>query len=709
MAVKKVGVVKPKLQAAFILALLLIFTLAWAAIAQEPEPPLIQANGSPPFFASGEGERGSRRGLRPFKLQSGQLATTANSYRYQQTLGETEKPYTSTTVHLNRPGALAIDGSDNVYIGEWEGQRVLQFNSAGVFQAQIGYSGLCRASEDGWSPGICEPNGLAVGTDGQLLIAEGSPSRIAVFTYTTAAFTFTWQIGETWNWGSSNALFRGPAGVAQDSTGRIYVADQGNSRVQIFNSSGGYLTTIGSGTCGSGATELCEPYGLAIGSGGMLYIADTRNSRVQIYQMAGNSPNFVQSITTGSGPLEWVTGVAVDANYLYVSDHANDGRIQVFDLNGVYQYTIAGDRNGDDDCWDDNDFCWPEEVAVDSQGNVYIADTNVHFRVTKCSGGQAGACAPFAGTQGIPYITNNYHYFRPYGITLDSAGNILFTEEYGRRLFKLDQNGAVQVLAGEAGIRFDDADETHFGQPYQVAIAPNGLIYVADGAKNRVQIFNPDGTRNGILGDGRCDDSDGIGQTEFCWPRGVAIGSDGRIYVADGDHHRVQVFDGDRNYLATIGQGDCDPGNGIGGAEFCYPAAVAVDESNNVYVADYNNFRVQKCQVAGSTGTCTTFLGVTGQRGQDTTHLDSPNSVTLAGNRVFVADQWNNRVQVFGADGAYITTIGTGWGDQNDELRGPAAVAVDAAGNVYVTDWDNHRIQKFAPSQEVYLPLVIKS
>jgi hypothetical protein len=442
--------------------------------------------------------------------------------------------------------------------------------------------------------------------------------------------------------------------------------------VQIFDPTRAYSATIG-GTCGPEDYQLCRPQGLTIGSGDVLYVADTMNTRVQVYQLVGHSMVFSQSITL-PGPAEdrWVPGVAVDANYLYVIETGWDNRVHVFSRSGVYSSTIEGH------CWDEDPwFCAARDVAVDSKGNVYVADPFDYSWMTKCSGGPNWTCTPFAGTQGVPYLTDDRHFNSPAGVAV--VGDSLFVVEgFGHRLLRLDTSGEPQWTVGVAGV--DGSDNDHFEEPSAVAVDSNYRSYVADMFNHRVQIFNSDGSYYTTLGDGDCNPDDGIGHTEFCEPQGVAIGPGNAIYVADTGNHRVQIFNSDGSYYTTLGT----PGEpGDDNDHFAGPVGVTVD-SSNIYVADTGNRRVQ---IFDSNLAYKMTLGPTG----DGYFFGEPWDVAVDNNsgRIYVGDHWG-WILVFDSNGDYLTRI---WG------AGGESVDVDSAGNIYA-DADCHCIQKFAPDSD---------
>jgi sugar lactone lactonase YvrE len=193
--------------------------------------------------------------------------------------------------------------------------------------------------------------------------------------------------------------------------------------------------------------------------------------------------------------------------------------------------------------------------------------------------------------------------------------------------------------------------------------------------------------------------SDGASNTQFHKPCAVAVSAAGdRIYVADYNNHRVQVFDGTtRTYIATIGT----TGSwGASNTQFNSPVGVAVSAAGDrIYVADMSNHRVQVFD--GTTRTYIATIGTTGSAGASNTQFNNPVTVALSavGDRIYVVDYSNHCVQVFdGTTRTYIATMGTSEseGASNTQFHNPSGVTVSAAGDrIYVVDYNNHRVQVF--------------
>ena len=581
------------------------------------------------------------------------------SFRYDMTYGYTEEPYIVDTVHINRPHGLFVDGTDNLYVVEEPGGRVLRYNSLGSNTLALGKAGVCYTDDYVF----CVPQDVALDGSGNLWVADGN--RIVQYD-STGSFMQQFPAGEPWESGSDNTRLNQARGIAFDSGGRMYVSDSNNHRIQVFDLGGGspvYSTTIGtSGTAGSGSNQFNLPYRIAIDGSDRLYVVDNGNNRVQRCTFGGT-----WGCTTFDSGLNDPRGIAVDgSDNVYIADRSN-GRLRKCSSAGTCSDLVTG--------------TYLYDVAVDSSGYIYGAALYEDIVVQYNSSG--GFVGTYLGTKFVPYLTDNLHYNRP-RVAIDSSNNLIIVEEMGQRLLKRSPSGPVLWAVGVPGV--DAHDNAHFNGPHGVAVDSSDRIYVADGWVNRVQIYDGDGTYLATLGTGY-----GTGDYEFHWPAGIAVGDNGYIYVSDANNHRVQVYDGSRVYVTTLGEtGVCGSDN----SHLCHPIGIEVDSAGNVYVADAGNGRVQKFD---SSLQWQMTLGTTQSWGEDFDRFDSPEDIAVdAQGRVYVADIWNNRVQVFDANGRYLTTIGGAWGNGNSQFRGVSGVEVDSGGNVYVSDLGSGRIQRFA-------------
>ncbi|MGH9910587.1 MAG: 6-bladed beta-propeller, partial [Nitrososphaerales archaeon] len=262
----------------------------------------------------------------------------------------------------------------------------------------------------------------------------------------------------------------------------VYVADTFNSRIQKFNSSGNFLTKLGS--FGSGNGQFIAPHGVALDSSGNLYVADTNNNRIQKF---GSSGNFITTWgTTGSGDGQFSSprGIAVDSSdNLYVTDTGNN-RIEKFTLANpcpvgttqivvgvcfVLKWGTTGSDNGQ--------FSSPRGIAVDSSSNVYVVDTSNH-RIQKFS--SSGSFL----TQWGSFGTGNGKFASPAGIAVDSLSNVYVADALNSRIQKFDSSGKFITTFGSVG-----TGNGQFIIPEGVAVDSAGIIYIVDTGNNRVQKF----------------------------------------------------------------------------------------------------------------------------------------------------------------------------------------------------------------------------
>ena len=177
----------------------------------------------------------------------------------------------------------------------------------------------------------------------------------------------------------------------------------------------------------------------------------------------------------------------------------------------------------------------------------------------------------------------------------------------------------------------------------------------------------------------------GQGDGEFIWPAGIAMDTKQNVYVTDEWLNRVVTYDSEGNFIGHWGE----PGENPGGLN--RPSGIVADAEDNLFIVDGAANRVQKFATDGS------FLVGWGEFGTEHGQFDSPWGVTVdPDGNVYVVDHKNNRVQKFAPDGNFLASFGS-YGTGRGELNRPSDVAIDPEGDVYVCDWGNSRIQIYEP------------
>jgi sugar lactone lactonase YvrE len=678
-----------------------ILLLSGLATAQGPQPPLPsyppQGLGLPAEARLGTPEFGKpfiRPGVPSIGIQSAGTASIplgqpGLSFRYVQTFGVTEEPYLEDNNHFYGVEGLGVDGN-NIWVTDAWGDRVVKFDSAGNFLQKIGKAGVI----DYTGTSLDYVSDVAVDSSGNIWVVDGGAAHVVKYNSSGQKVS---ELGQSWNRGSANNQFNDPISIAFDSAGNIYISDTGlwgddygNHRVQVFDSTGNYLTTIGqTGVCGTANNQFCGPRHIAV-YGNRLYVADAGNHRVQIFDITNPAAHsYVTTLgTTGvfgsdNSHFDHPEGVGVDASYIYVAD-SNNNRVQIFNRTTYAYVATLGTGFGQGN----NQFNHPTDVVVDSTGNIYVAD-NWNRRVQQYNSNRVYQRT--YGTTGVSYVTDGYHYYYPRGVAVAQDGSIYIVEERGHRLVKLNAAGVPQWTIGEPGQA--GSDNSHFFGPQDVAVDSAGRVYTVESWNNhRVQIFNSNGTYYATLGTGW-----GTGNYQFKNPSGITIDRNGNIYVADSGNHRVQIYNSSGVYVATLG---VTGASGSDNSHFNQPNDVAVDSNGTIYVADEGNDRIQ---VFNSNLQYVRTIGG-GGTGSDFGHFDGwgPHHLAVdSQGRLYVVDSGNQRVQVFdnfANSNAYLTTIGGAWGTEPGRFSNILGIAIGPDDSVYTSEiHNNHRIQKFAP------------
>jgi DNA-binding beta-propeller fold protein YncE len=324
---------------------------------------------------------------------------------------------------------------------------------------------------------------------------------------------------------------------------------------------------------------------------------------------------------------------------------------------------------------------FPEAIALDAQGNVFVAD-QLSYVVEKftASGQFVGQWGSYGGGHGQ---------FGPIGgLATDAAGNVYVVDSSHNRIEKFDTNGNFITQWGHKGSepgQFSFGSSQDYTKPPGGGIAVAGnYVYVADSGNNRIERFNLAGGETMEWG------TKGSGAGQFSYPRGVAANAS-EVLVADDDNHRIEKFDPSGAYQSAAGSQGTAPG------QFGFPYGVALDAVGNVYVADDLNHRVVKLNPELG------FVGTWGGYGTAPGQLAFPRAIASdpAGD-TYVANTANDRIEVYDPEGRFLRTIGISARGPG-QLTGPRGLAADPTGRLLVSDTVGSRVELFAPLSSTYI------
>ena len=636
-----------------------------------------------------------------------------------------------SAARFNWPGGVAVDGAGNVYVADADNHTIRKLTPGGVVTTLAGLAGT-PGSADG-PAGVARfycPQGVAVDSVGNVYVADTynhTIRKVAPWGTVTTLAGLAGSSGSADGTGSA-ARFSYPYGVAVDSAGNVYVADTSNYTIRkvtpagvvttLAGRVGSYGSANGMGSAALFGSYIGGPAGVAVDSAGNVYVADTWNCTIRKVTPAGAVTTLagmarMPGAVDGPGSVahfNYPYGVGVDsAGNVFVADTSSHTIRKVTPAGVVTTVAgLAGKFGSADGTASAARFNCPSGVAVDSAGNLYVADYWNHTIREVTPAGVVTTLAGLAGSFGSADGTGSAARFRyPYGVAVDSAGNAFVADSGNETIRQVTPAGVVTTLAGLAG-SYGSADgigsAARFWVPSGVAVDSTGNVYVADTDNHAIREVTPAGVVTTLAGlAASSGTNDGMGSAaRFCYPFGVAVDTAANVYVADTQNQTIREVTpgGVVTTLAGLA-GNRGSDNGTGSdARFNNPHGVAVDSAGNVYVADTYNHTIRKVTPAG---VVTTLAGLAGTPGSadgtgSAARFYQPYGVAVdsAGN-VYVADDLNHTIRKVTPDGV-VTTLGGSWGSDDGtasaaRFNGPQSVAVDGAGNVYVADTLNHAIR----------------
>ena len=307
--------------------------------------------------------------------------------------------------------------------------------------------------------------------------------------------------------------------------------------------------------------------------------------------------------------------------------------------------------------------------------------------------------------------------YLPSSVAVDGNGNVYIADEDNNCIRKVTKSGIISTIAGNGKDRYGGdggaATAAELNHPEGVAVDGNGNIYIADTHNDLIRKVDANGTITTFAGNhapGYGGDGGPATNAMLNKPVGIAIDAQGNLYIADQDNNVVRKV-GSSCIITTIAGYNKAGNSGDGGmatlAELNHPAGVAIDSVGNVFIADSYNYRVRK---VNTTGTITAFAGggssgggSAEQGGATAPKLNLPWGLAVdRGGNLFIADEFNNYICRVDRDGTMCIIAGNGAGGYTDdghaataaELFYPRGVAVDRNGKVYVADAGNNRVRR---------------
>src|SRR5579872_375839 len=614
----------------------------------------------------------------------------------------------ATSAPLRDPASVAIDAGGNIYIADKLDHRIRRVSAAGIISTYAG-TGMPGFSGDGGKAKTAQlnsPANIVLDAGANLYIADQGNNCVRRVASNGIISTVAGNgtPGSSGDKGSALNASMVPLAVAVDSKGILYISDIGNGgqRIRKVDSSGTITTIAGGnqrGYTGPGpaaGSELGIVIAMTLDPTGNLYLADIYNYRVLKIDTSGNLSLVAGAGNYGTigdglpatGAVMVPLGIAVDSAgaELYISDYNRD-LIDRVDLATGIIHTHAGagttGYSGDNGPALKAQLNAPAGMVIDIMQNVYFADRgNARIREVSASvittiagtdirdGGPASAAflnlpagLAIDGSKRLLIADSANLETRlfteggsianfgklvgssPTGVAVDQSGNFYVTDDYPNVL-KMTPSGATSVLA--AG---------RIQEPTGIAADPSGNVYVADYGSNNVRRVDPTGGVSTIAGNGDPNFSgDGGAATDAGMdPFDIAADVSGNLYIADQVNNRIRMIGPDGTITTLVGDGT--PGySGDGGlataAQLFLPTGVAVDSAGNLYIADFGNSVVRKVV--------------------------------------------NGYIYTIAGSGLAVPALGDGGIASNAQLN-PFRLALDADGNVYVSDALNDRVRKLTP------------
>ena len=631
---------------------------------------------------------------------------------------------------LQFPTGIAFDATGNLYIADYDNNRIRRVNTNGIITTVAGKSSSGYSGDGGaaTNASLYYPYGVALDAYGNLYIADYNNSRIrrvdtSGFITTVAGKSSSGYSGD--GGAATNASLYHPSGVALDAYGNLYIADYSNKRIRKVLLYAGYptftLNNIGVVNAGNYTVIITSPYGSVTSTVAPLTVAAPAAITIQPANQivaTGSSASFSVAVA-GSGPFdyEWYfsgtslvqSGTNSTLTLPGVSTN-NTGNYTVM-ITNTYGYVTSRVAT--------LTVALPPTVAIQPASQTNLAGTTVSFSVAAAGIGPftyqwqfngsnfpnniittvAGSASyGFSGDGGA---ATNARLVFPTGVAFDTSGNLHIADWYNNRIRKVDSNGIITTVAGNGSANYAGdggaATNASFNGSTRVACDANVNLYIADQYNNRIRKVNTNGIITTVVGNGTqtyAGDGGPALTSSLYSPCGITFDASGNLYIADEGNNCIRKVD-TTGIITTVAGTGTNGYSGDGGAaitaSLATPDGVSCDAFGNLYIADTGNSRIRKVDTHG---TITSMPVGT---------VYSPQGVACdAFGELYFEDYGNSRIRKVGTNGIITIVAGNGTrgfsGDggaaTNASLIDATGLAFDASGNLFIADFQNFRVRE---------------
>ncbi len=504
---------------------------------------------------------------------------------------------------------LAIDGAGNLYVLDGA-QTVRKVTPEGVVSTLAG-SPHATGSADGQgaTARFYNPGGIAADVSGNVYVADTWNNTIRVVSPSGAVRTLAGAAGVqgSGDGTGSGATFARPRALAVDAAGTVYVADTGNDMVRAIAPDGEVKTLAGqmfdfrriNGELAS--ARFSGPYAVAVDAAGRAHVLDTTGPYRTLVRKSG--------IIHGRPTVPSTASHTVTASNSAGSSQATvEIRIQAADV--LTWAGTAGMLGSADGRGADARFVRPTDVAVDAAGNAFVVEELGHKLRRITPSGEVTTLAGADDSGFVDGVGSAARFSHPSGVAVDTAGNVFVADSGNATIRRVAPDGTVTTLAGSPGLTgaVDGVGtDARFNNPSDVAVDPLGTVFVADTGNSAIRAITPDGvvrTLAGMATSSGFQDGTGDG-ARFFGPRGVAVGPGGVVYVAD-TWNRVIRRVSPAGVVTTLAglAGAAGTTDGLGSASrFETPSRLAVDADGNLWVPDEWSCRIRSVTPDGLVST----------------------------------------------------------------------------------------------------------